>query len=68
MTNDWKVQRAVELDDLQELRRLADAGNDEAVDALVEIAGERADIEELRRLAAAGSAYAGEILTDLAVD
>ena len=65
MTDDHRVRRAVELDDLAELRRLADAGSDEAVAALVETAAERADIAELRRLAAAGSAAAAELLADL---
>ena len=68
MTDDYRVRRAVELDDLGELRRLADAGSDEAVKALVEIAGERADRTELRRLAAAGSAFAAELLADLSDD
>ena len=65
MTDDHRVRRAVELDDLAELRRLAGAGSDEAVAALVEIAGERADLDELRRLAAAGSTAAAEVLADL---
>jgi hypothetical protein len=56
----------VELDDLGELRRLADADSSAAVEALVETAGERGDIAELRRLAAAGNAAAAEILADLA--
>ena len=68
MTDDHRVQRAVELDDLDELRRLADAGSNEAVEALVEIAGERADIAELRRQATAGSVTAAEILADLSDD
>jgi hypothetical protein len=68
MTDDYRVQRPVELDDLDELRRLADAGSNEAVEALVEIAGERADIAELRRLAAAGSADADAVLADLSDD
>jgi hypothetical protein len=65
MTTDQRVTRAIEMDDLGELRRLADGGSAEAVDALVEIAGERTDIAELRRLAGAGSAYADEVLRDL---
>jgi hypothetical protein len=65
MTDDHRIRRALELDDLGELRRLADAGNSEAVEALVDIAGERADIAELRRLAAAGSADADAVLRDL---
>ena len=68
MTDDHRVRRALELDDLGELRRLADAGSGEAVEALVDIAGERADIAELRRLAAAGSAGADAVLRDLEQD
>ena len=68
MTDDYRVRRAVELDDLDELRRLDDTGSNEAVQALVDIAGERADIAELRRLAAAGSADAAAVLADLSDD
>jgi len=68
MTDDHRVRRALELDDLDELRRLAGAGSSEAVEALVDIAGERADIAELRRLAAAGSADADAVLRDLTDD
>jgi hypothetical protein len=68
MTDDYRVRRAVELDDLDELRRLAAAGSEEATEALVQIAGERADIAELRRLAAAGSADAAAVLADLSDD
>jgi hypothetical protein len=65
MTGDDRIRRAIDLDDLDELRRFADAGSNEAVQALVEIAGERGDIAELRRLAAAGSADAAAVLADL---
>jgi hypothetical protein len=68
MTDDYRVRRAVELDDLDELRRLAGTGSNEAVQALVDIAGERADIAELRRLAAAGSTDAAAVLADLSDD
>ena len=51
--------------DLDELRRLADAGSRDAVDQLVELAGERGDLDELRRLAAAGSRDAADVLTEL---
>ncbi|MGW4945408.1 hypothetical protein ACWEOZ_27890 [Actinoplanes sp. NPDC004185] len=65
MTDDYRVARAVELDDLDELRRLAAAENADAVSALIEIAGERGDVAELRRLAEAGSEHAVEVLNDL---
>jgi hypothetical protein len=68
MTDDHLVRRAVELDDLGELRRLAAAGSPEAVTALVDLAAERADITELRRLAAAGSTDAAAALADLTDD
>jgi hypothetical protein len=68
MTDDYRVRRALELDDLDELRRLAEGGNNEAADALVQTAGERADIAELRRLAAAGNTAAAEVLADLGDD
>ncbi|GAA3949204.1 hypothetical protein [Actinoplanes auranticolor] len=65
---DDPVGRAVELDDLDQLRRLAASGSADAVEALVEIAGERADVAELRRLAEAGSRHAAEVLADLTDD
>jgi hypothetical protein len=68
MSADEQVRRAVELDDLNSLRRLAAAGNPAATEALVEIAGERGDIAELQRLAATGNAHATELLTDLTDD
>jgi hypothetical protein len=37
------VEAAIELEDLAELRRLADAGSSDAEDALVELAAERGD-------------------------
>jgi len=67
MTPD-RVRIAIELDDLDELRRLAAAGNPDAAEALVEIAGERADVAELQRLAKAGSDHAAEVLADLTDD
>jgi hypothetical protein len=68
VTDDDRVRRSVELDDIAELRRLADAGSNEAVEALVGIAGERADLTELRRLADSGSDHAAEVLADLCGD
>jgi hypothetical protein len=49
-----------------ELRRLADAGSTDAVDELVQLAGEREDTDELRRLAAAGSRDAADVLAEIA--
>ncbi len=67
MTAD-RVRIAIERDDLDELRRLAAAGDHDAVEALVEIAAERADLAELQRLAEAGSDHAAEVLADLIDD
>jgi len=50
---------------MDELRRLADAGSRDAVDQLVELAGERGDMDELRRLADAGSRDAVDVLAEL---
>lgn len=68
MTDDDRIEAAIENEDLDELRRLAAEGQEGAADALVVIAGERGDVAELRRLAEAGSAYAGEVLADLTAD
>ena len=68
MAGDDRVAPAIELDDLDGLRRLADGGSAEAVSALVEIAGERGDAAELRRLADGGSDHAAEVLNDLTDD
>jgi hypothetical protein len=68
MASDNRVSRAVEHDDLNELRHLAVTGNAEAVEALVEIAAERGDVAELHRLAAVGSDHATEALADLTDD
>jgi hypothetical protein len=48
------------------LRRLADNGSRDAVDQLVELAGERGDTGELRRLADSGSRDAADVLAELA--
>jgi hypothetical protein len=51
--------------DLDELRRLAAAGNTTAADQLIELATERGDLDELRRLAATGNATAADQLIEL---
>jgi hypothetical protein len=51
---------------MDELRRLADSGNTDAVDQLVELAGERGDMDELRRLADSGNRDAADVLAELA--
>lgn len=53
-------------DEMDQLRRLADGGSTDAVDQLVELAGERGDLAELRRLAERGSTDAADILVELA--
>jgi hypothetical protein len=60
------VEQAAERGDMDELRRLAEAGSSDAVDQLVELAQEREDFGELRRLAAGGNQDAADILTELA--
>ena len=52
--------------DLVELRQRAERGNQDAVDQLVELAGERGDLDELRKLADRGSRDAVDILVELA--
>ncbi len=51
--------------ELPELRERAARGDRDAVDQLVELAGERGDSDELRRLAAAGSRDAADVLSEL---
>jgi len=53
-------------DDLASLREAAAAGDRDAVDELVELAGERGDVEELRRLADSGHDDAVAVLVELA--
>ncbi|HEY5113257.1 MAG TPA: hypothetical protein VIJ45_04025 [Coriobacteriia bacterium] len=50
---------------MDELRRLADRGNANATDQLIELAGERGSKDELRRLADKGYATAAEQLLEL---
>src|SRR5664280_2106494 len=52
--------------DLAELRQQAQRGDQDAVDQLVELAGERGDLDELRTLADRGSKDAVDILVELA--
>jgi hypothetical protein len=53
-------------DDLLDLRARAANGDRDAVDQLVELAGERGDMDELRRLANGGNRDAADVLTELA--
>lgn len=52
--------------ELEDLRVRAATGDRDAIDELVELAGERGDMEELRRLADAGSTAAAAELVQLA--
>ena len=54
--------------DLLDLRARAANGDKDAVDQLVELAGERGDLDELRRLAGNGSRDAADVLAELAED
>jgi hypothetical protein len=54
--------------DLSELRRLADQGNSDAADELVQLAAERGDLDELRRLADQGNTDAADELIQLAAE
>ena len=51
--------------DLLDLRARAASSDQDAVDQLVELAGERGDMDELRRLADSGSRDAADVLTEL---
>lgn len=53
---------------LSYLRARAAEGDSDAVDQLVELAGERGDLDELRRLANLGSTDAAEVLAELIGD
>lgn len=55
-------------DELSDLRRQAFDGDQDAIDQLVEFAGEGGDFDELRRLAQAGSRDAAEVLAELVED
>lgn len=50
--------------DLVVLRRLVDAGNEEAGNRLAELAAERGDVAELQRLADEGNDEAANWLSD----
>jgi hypothetical protein len=52
--------------DLSSLRAQASEGDQDAIDQLVELAGERGDLDELRRLADGGSRDAADVLSELA--
>jgi hypothetical protein len=47
------------------LRERAESGDKEAVDQLIELAGELGNLDELRRLADQGNTTASEVLRDL---
>ena len=51
--------------ELFELRRRAQNGDTDAVDELIELAGERGDMAELRRLADGGNRTAADQLLEL---
>jgi hypothetical protein len=51
--------------DLPGLRERADAGDEDALGQLIELAGERGALAELRRLADAGNVTAAEQLEEL---
>lgn len=60
-----EVLAGTEDPELVDLRRRADHGDPDAVDQLVELAGERGDVAELRHLAEAGSTDAGDVLVEV---
>lgn len=51
--------------DLQTLRRLADAGNEDAADRLATLAAERGDIDTLAGLADEGNPTATSLLSEI---
>ena len=51
--------------DLSALRERAERGDKDAVDQLIELAGEQGDFDELRRLADQGNTTAAEVLGEL---
>ena len=51
--------------DLTVLRERAERGDKDAVDQLIELAGEQGNLDELRRLAAQGNTTACEVLGEL---
>ena len=51
--------------DLSVLRESADSGDKDAVDQLIELAGEQGNLDELRRLADQGNTTAHEVLGEL---
>ena len=64
---DVLVQRMTDADWVDLQARAAD-GDHDAVDQLVELAGERGDMDELRRLADAGNRDAFDVLAELEED
>ena len=51
--------------DLCILRERAESGDKDAVDQLIELAGEQGNLDELRRLADQGNTTASEVLGEL---
>ena len=51
--------------ELSGLRQRAESGDKDAVDQLIELAGEQGNLDELRRLADQGNTTASEVLGDL---
>ena len=47
------------------LRERAERGDKDAVDQLIEVAGERGNLEELRRLADQGNTTARDVIAEL---
>jgi len=58
--------RVMDESDLFVLRERAESGDRDAVDQLIELAGERGDLDELRRLADQGNTTASDQLIELA--
>ena len=51
--------------DLTVVRKRAESGDKDAVDQLIELAGEQGNLDELRRLADQGNTTASEVLGEL---
>ena len=57
--------RVMDESDLSVLRERAESGDKDAVDQLIELAGEQGNLDELRRLADQGNTTASEVLREL---
>ena len=60
-----KRLRVMDESDLSVLRERAESGDKDAVDQLIELAGEQGNLDELRRLADQGNTTASEVLGEL---